>query len=422
VHSTCDIPVVADFSKGVGGHTIRIYEWFGNDGDPNTPFPIGQIHASDLVLTKGQVAPTVFCDHGANFSDNKACASTNTAKVTIPANMQDYKFKLPGGPAKPSDNKFPIGTFFEAAIDLGALGLDPDACYSSVLAMTRSSTSTDAILKDYVLTPFGQCGLSVSKVCKSAAPNVGGFITSKFDVTVTGTGGTLTDAVFQEDIELSAPGAGNATPTGFPRCKRTDTGEWLTKDVDTLVAATLPAGTPVTVEVQCDHLDKQLYNNVTASADDGGSGLSTGFTMENTCEPIFNTAVKIEKFCDTVEVISSGGTVQPKVCNKIRVTNNSDQPLKDIAVFDDPDGTGPEVQLTAPTTLPASGHTDSNGDPDDFFEVNHCYTPTTTQGGQTDPGIANFKNDARVVATGVFDNTTVNDSATKQCDLCPPKQ
>src|SRR5262249_43359942 len=53
------------------------------------------------------------------------------------------------------------GEFFEGGLNLSALGLG-DRCFASVASETRSSTSTTATLKDFVLGQFGRCTSSLT--------------------------------------------------------------------------------------------------------------------------------------------------------------------------------------------------------------------------------------------------------------------
>jgi hypothetical protein len=410
-HTAGDILITSDFNKGGGSSVINVFQW---TGDPAKPLLL--IKSSAANLKPKDPIPQVFCDVGLNSGNNGMCAAANKTKVAIPTVFGNYVFGSGPNPVKPADNNFPIGTFFEGGIDLGALGLDPNQCFSSVLAMTRSSSSTDAQLKDYVLQNFGQCGVEVTKVCKtSTLDSSGAFATSTYDVSVKAIGGTLTNVNFAEDITL-ASNANGSEATGFPRCQRTDTGEWLATDKNTLMTASLANGATKTIEVACKHTTETLFNNVTATADDGGSGVSGSVVMEETCEPDITTAIEVTKACDTVAVIDVGGTVQPQVCNKITVTNKSTEGLVNIALFDKPEG-GTSVAVTkdsitdaaVPPTLAVGAN----------FQVTHCYIPTKTNGGQTDPGVAAFQNEAAVTADGAFSGDTVDDTGNVQCALCP---
>lgn len=413
VHSVGDILVTADIGKGGGTSVINVFTWNGN---PSSPLTL--IKSSKADLQRGQSLPEVFCAAGLTGVDNAVCAATNTTKVAIPANFGDYVFGSGSNPSIPTDNMFPPGTFFEGGIDLGALGLDTASCFSSVLTMTRSSASPDAQLKDFALQKFGSCGVEITALCTSSAVSTSGdFITSKYDVSIKSLGGTISNVAFQEDITLSPPGDDNVQPTGFPRCRRTDTGEWLTSDKDTFVAASLVANATETVEVACDYdATEKLFNNVTASASDGNAALGNSFTMVTTCPSPIVTGIQIAKACDTVKLVSANGTVLPKVCNKLTVTNMSTgEGLTDVKVYDQPDGATTAVQIitdaankTVPTTLAVGGS----------FDVLYCYTPTKTNNNADDPDAATFLNTATVTATGVLSKAAKTGSDNKQCNLC----
>ena len=415
VHSVGDILVTADIGKGGGTSVINVFVW---NGTPSSPLTL--IKSSKADLQRGESLPQVFCAAGQTGGDNAVCAATNTTKVTIPANFGDYVFGSGSNPSKPTDNMFPPGTFFEGGIDLGALGLDTASCFSSVLTMTRSSASPDAQLKDFALQKFGSCGVEIKALCTSSAVATSGdFITSKYDVSIKSLGGTISNVAFQEDITLSPPSSNNGMPAGFPRCKRTDTGEWLTSDKDTAVTTSLVANDTKTVKVECDHdATEKLFNNVTASASDGIAALGDSFIMTTTCPSPIVTGIEVVKACDTVELALDGRTVQPKVCNKLTVTNKSTEGLTDVKVFDQPDGATAGVQVTqdaktkaaVPTTLAVGGS----------FNVLYCYTPTTTNGAETTVGAAAFHNTAMVTAKGAVSTTLPKDDSDEaQCDLCP---
>jgi hypothetical protein len=62
---------------------------------------------------------------------------------------------------KSGNHTYLQGEFYEGGVNLTTLGL-ADRCFSSVASETRSSTSTTATLKDFVLGGFGACGSSTT--------------------------------------------------------------------------------------------------------------------------------------------------------------------------------------------------------------------------------------------------------------------
>lgn len=411
-HTDGDILITGDFGTG-GVKALNIFVWTGV-ADATDPVIPGVTLSYPLTLVKssaGAFAP-VFCDVGVAASNNGACASANTSPQTIPANLLDYRFKVGGANVFPADGKFPIGTFLEGGIDLGALGLPVDACFSTVLAMTRTSSSTTAQLKDLVLAPFGGCDVEIAKTCtNSVIDGSGNFLTSTFNVRVTSKGGTISDVGFEEDIDLSANGS------GFPRCSLTGSAPWLAKDTLVSLAASLGKDQFIDTTVICDHTGDQLFNSATARATNGIDALEDSVIMTQTCEPQYQTAIVVTKACGTVELVVDGNTVQPKVCNSIKVESNSNELLVDVKVYDDPQGNSPMVQVTedsltqapVPTTL----------EPGADFTVTHCYIPSTTVGGQTDVEAAAFLNVASAEGTGFLSGDTVSDTGEAQCPLCP---
>lgn len=404
-HTDGDILITGDFGTA-GVRDLNIFVWTGVK-DATDPVIPGVTLSYPLTLVKSSAGNPVqvFCDVGVNAGNNGFCASANTAPVTIPNNMLDYRFKNGSTPIFPADGKFPIGTFMEGGIDLAVLGLPTDTCFSTVLAMTRSSSSTTAQLKDLVLSPFGGCDVEIAKNCEASVVDASGaFITSTYKVSVTAKGGTINNPGFEEDITLSANGS------GFPRCTIDNGATWLATDQLVSLGATLAKDQTIHTTLKCDHQTDFMSNNATARASNGLDPLEDS-VIGVRCGLDTEPALDVIKSCDTVELVVDGNTVQPRVCNKIKVTNTASEQLGGFTVLDDPDGSSPAVAITAgvPATLA----------PNAFFEVEHCYTPTTTNGGQTTPGAASFYNIATVSAVGAISKKTANDTGERDCPLCP---
>jgi uncharacterized repeat protein (TIGR01451 family) len=129
-HSVGDVLVLADYTNGGAVAEFDIYEWVGSGGNVN-----GTLNLIDTG---------VGCDlPGAD----EACGITNAANVTAPWPFQGRN---------EGAGYFPAGTFFEGGINLTALGLDT-ACFTGIVAETRSSQSVDATLSDFALGNFNTC-------------------------------------------------------------------------------------------------------------------------------------------------------------------------------------------------------------------------------------------------------------------------
>lgn len=150
-HKDGDILVLSDFTNGGGNVTIRVYRWNGPGGDIAGS---GAINGT-LDLIAGTAAQTADCVGPPSVANGDPyCATVNTANTPSP---WPFQAKASGAPA----NVFPPGHFFEGGIDLGFLNLGEE-CFASFLAETRSSTSVDATLKDFVGGGFERCESTVT--------------------------------------------------------------------------------------------------------------------------------------------------------------------------------------------------------------------------------------------------------------------
>ena len=157
VHTADDVLVVSDFSNGGTISTITVYTW-----DP-----------ACTATNK----PAAFC---ADANLHLQASSTNANCATLPAGRrwrQGLRARQPEHDhdavgvhrqERHPDNGALNGEFYEAGINLSALGLGGQ-CFSSVLSETRSSTSTTAVLKDFILGQLGSCTPALTTQVKNAA-------------------------------------------------------------------------------------------------------------------------------------------------------------------------------------------------------------------------------------------------------------
>jgi len=142
-HQAGDILVISDFSNGGTTSTITVYKW-----DPSctaTNKPDGA--CGDANLRRLETSDAAKCSAAAGVGD-PFCGIVNAGTITMPWTFVD-KSGTPGNGAL-------NGEFYEAGINLSTLGLAGE-CFSSMVAETRSSTSTTATLKDFVVSSFGKC-------------------------------------------------------------------------------------------------------------------------------------------------------------------------------------------------------------------------------------------------------------------------
>jgi len=162
VHKNGDLLVISNFSNGGTVSTISVYQW------DNTV-------SGNLKLLATSDAAKCSSDLGAGDSFC-GIVNPNDGNQTVPWSFTD----------KSGSSTYLNGEFYEGGINLSALGL-ANLCFSSVVSETRSSTSTMATLKDFVLGQMGQCGSDVTTTPKDGS---GGSIPS--GGLVLGSDGTVT--------------------------------------------------------------------------------------------------------------------------------------------------------------------------------------------------------------------------------------
>jgi len=150
-HKTGDVLVISDFSIGGTVSTITIYRWepaCTKAGQVLPAPPAGSGNTcGDTNLETLRTSTAANCATPGLSGDN-FCGLVNPSTVTMPWSFTDKS----GTPANGALN----GELYEGGINLSTLGL-ANECFSSVLLETRSSTSTTATLKDFVLGQLGQC-------------------------------------------------------------------------------------------------------------------------------------------------------------------------------------------------------------------------------------------------------------------------
>src|SRR5947207_9002835 len=156
LHTLNDVLVVSDFSNGGTISTITVYTWDPACTATNKPFS----YCADANLHLQSTSDNANCKNlpaGLDTGD-RACGLVNPSTITMPWAFTDKS----GTPARGALN----GEFYEAGINLSAFNLGGQ-CFSSVLSETRSSTSTTAVLKDFILGQLGTCTPAVTTQVKN---------------------------------------------------------------------------------------------------------------------------------------------------------------------------------------------------------------------------------------------------------------
>jgi hypothetical protein len=170
VHRNGDVLVISDFSNGGTTATITVYKW-----DTTVSGNLRQLATSNAALCSPALHTDTFCG------------------IVNPTNGTPAPWPFTD---KSGNHSYLQGELYEGGLNLSVLGLGNE-CFSSVASETRSSTSTTATLKDFVLGRFGSCGSSTTTVPKDGAgaaiPSGGlsigtGSVTARDSATVTVSG------------------------------------------------------------------------------------------------------------------------------------------------------------------------------------------------------------------------------------------
>lgn len=196
VHKDGDLLLISDFSIGGTTSTITVYKW------DHTCTKTGALGADGLVCGD-QNLEQLATSNNANCKTAPAndpfCGLVNANTITMPWSFTD-KSGTPGNGAL-------NGEFYEGGVNLSLLGLSGE-CFASVASETRSSTSTTATLKDFVLGNFGKCETTVTtqESTNGAGTSIGtGSATVSDQATVAVTGASI----WTGDLQFSLTGPQN---------------------------------------------------------------------------------------------------------------------------------------------------------------------------------------------------------------------
>src|SRR3989454_3422636 len=155
LHANGDVLVISDFSIGGTVSTISVFTWDSTCTAAGKPFPF----CGDTNLHLQETSDAANCVT-AGPADG-FCGLVNPKDgVVAPWPFLD----------KSGNGKYLAGEFLEAGINLSLLPNVANECFASFLAETRSSTSTTATLKDFVLGNFGNCVATMTTQVSNAGP------------------------------------------------------------------------------------------------------------------------------------------------------------------------------------------------------------------------------------------------------------
>ncbi|WCE30787.1 hypothetical protein [Vibrio sp. SCSIO 43137] len=309
-HVKDDTLVLVDYPQGANEDpyiAVIVWDTTCSKAASNDPSP-GDCAAKNLRMKAESDDGSDAANCAFAADDDHVCAITNADEEPAPW-IYTPKAGVSG--------TFPIESFYEGGINLTQLV--GNACFSSFMAETRSSSSFTASLKDFVLKDFELCDLEIVKTCPTGTLTPDGdMIIYDYSITVTNTGfGAL------HDIEVIDVTAGEQTPVGN-----------YIFDV-----GTLNAGESEVVSGSFKTLTSSILNKatVTAALVPGGE---TKVSKESTATcPGFSVPGKLNvtKECDVV-VADVGGAYGLKVNYNGMVCNDSAVKILDVTLFEEHDG------------------------------------------------------------------------------------
>jgi len=372
IHTVGDLLILATFTGGGTTVSIEVLKWVGTGGNEGG----GTLQ----IIAQNNAAK---CGPGGDLF----CAITNAAAGETPS----WSYL-----SKDNTTSFPVATFFEGGINISDVFNGSSVpCFSSFLAETRSSSSVNAVLKDFVLGAFPVCGVEVTKTC-SSPELVGEQIKYTIRGKVTNTGfGTLSN------IQLSDVPA-TTNPIGFFTCDVN--GNPTTTPA---LPATLGGGQAICYQGDFLSATNGPQDTVTVTASTGG-GASVTDSATATCPNLqLNPAMSVSKIC-TTELVAVGGVVKVKVNISGDVCNTGDTSLSNVTASDSDAGA-----LFSGVTLPVGSP------PTSCQSYSKSYFPSSFE--PVDPGLAKFSDTVTASGTppAILNLPPVEGSATAHCTLCP---
>ncbi|MDC7696299.1 hypothetical protein [Vogesella indigofera] len=410
VHSVGDVLVTSDFRQGGSASVINVFKWNGNPQSPLT------LVASSTTGGGSTDANGVFC-----LTNLSACAAANSSPVGVPPTWS-YYYKDSG---VNQVTTYPTGTFFEGGINVKDL-FGSNQCFASFLAMTRTSASTTAQLKDFALGDFPVCSVNVEKVCDvSAPPEVsadGSSVDSTFKVIITNDGGApLADIRVKEDFTR-----GTEFPVAGDFCAITAINGNSVNAI-TLIDSTGTKGEvkvaeslvgEMTLTVECTTKMNGLQNQieVIAGSSPGASDVKDLdiMTSAEVCRYTALPGIKVTKVCSaTPPQVSMINGVKPEVCVDLTVENTSDEDLSSVTVID------PLLNNNS-SILPASYQGVLERKSGVVNLGRWCYPPTTSDGDppETDPNKITYTNTVTAEGYGVVSREKATNTTSATCNLC----
>jgi hypothetical protein len=358
-HVNGDVFIISAFTGGGGTSTITAYVWNSSCTSGVKNPAVKQCADANLELLAN---PTTVCT-----SSSPYCAITNS---TATASTWGGSLVSP--------------LFFEGGIDItqAFAGIGQTVpCFASFLEETRSSQSTSAVLKDFLLGGFPVCSMAITKTCGTSSINPAGtgFVYPVNGV-VTNTGiGSLSNVQVKDCINGTfSTVAGVTTCSGTSSTisvsnNTTGSGNFGTNSLGANETGTWSDSSSSTSVSQSD----QAFA-IAATTSGGAQTLQSANTASQTCMAQANSTLTVTKSCSTTLQNGANGTaVSVLVSYGGMVCNTGAAKVTGVALTDYPDS----IAITSGTngTSVQSGITlgpKGSTNPPDCVSYTGSYTPT----------------------------------------------
>jgi hypothetical protein len=354
-HAVGDVLIQSNFSQGGVISSISVFEWVGSGGSNG---------ALNLLVSAADCIP--------GTSGDLSCGTVNQDNQTAP---------WPYTPKFGTTGVFPQGSFYEGGVDITKV-LPSNACFSTFLAETRSSTPFDAVLKDFAgPAAFNTCGISATKDCEVTVNTGGTDVNVHVSGTVCNEGAltaTLTSLVDDQAGDLfSSLSSTTLAPKGQPGECATYSGDYTSTTLDNT-------------------------DNVTAEGTQGGQPAEA--KANATCTVKAPAAITVTKTCDATVNTAGDGIV---VTFSGTVKNTGVVALSNVSVSNDKGGV---TQQPSSTLAPGASSTYSGS----YASTTLANTDTVTASGTRALGQGTVSNTGSASCTAPV---TRKISVDKVCDF-----
>lgn len=292
-HANGDTLVAFEYTNGGAITTIKVFVWQN-----------GQLVDKGTINAAPTTTSGVFC---------------NTASVGIPADSICGATN-PGNIGLPWNGTVSAGQFFEGGINL-TKAIGGDACFASFMATSRSSSTANSSIKNFILDAFPVCSVAVTKACASPElVNNGSAIRYTVTGQVTNDGGGVL-----QSISLSDNPPLDANTLGFFTC---DAGGQPTTTPAS--SSSLAPGASVCYSAKITSSTNGPSDTITVTASTGSGSVTDSATA--VCPVLeLNTGIAVTKACD-LDIVQQNNQLVLKVNYGGSVCNNGTVALSDVKV------------------------------------------------------------------------------------------